>query len=79
MIDLKKLHNSLVRWRLPHIAVMVIFIFIALDAWAFYKVNFKLLELNGSVGFMAIAGLVFGVITACLNYINGKYERDDHD
>lgn len=78
-MDLKKLHNSLVRWRLPHMAVMTIFIFIALDAWNFYKANFKLLELNGSVGFLAIAGLVFGVITACLNYINGKYEKDDHD
>ena len=79
MINFKEIHDELVRWRIPHLITLMIFVAIAVNAWEFYKDNFQILEAGGSVAYAMICALVFGVITACLNYMGKKYEKDDHD
>ena len=79
MTTIKEAHAELVRWRIPHMATLVIFVLIAIDSWRFYKENFAILESSGAVAYAMICALVFGVITACLNYMGKKYEKDDHD
>ena len=79
MITIKQLHNELVRWRLPHMTTLIVFVLIAVNAWQFYKDNFAALEAGGAVAFGMFCALVFGVITACLNYMGKRYEKDEHD
>jgi hypothetical protein len=79
MISLKEAHEELVRWRIPHMLTLTIFVIITINAWEFYKTNFQVLESGGAVAFGAFCALSFGVITACLNYMGKKYEKDDHD
>lgn len=75
----KTLHTELVRWRLPHVSILLLFVLLEIDAWEFYKENHNSLEQSKAIGFLGFNAAVVGIITVCLKFMGSKYEKDSHD
>lgn len=76
---LKCLHSELVRWRIPHVTMLVIFVMLEVEAWEFYKQNFEVIENGKAVAFLGFNAAVVSIITVCLKFMGSKYEKDEHD
>lgn len=70
------LHIKLKQYRVIHISITIVFCFIAVDGWLWYKGNHGVIDMDGAAGF----GMIYLAIVGALKYaLENSRQDSDHD
>ncbi len=71
------LHETLKKYRVLAVAIILFFAVLTWDMWYWYKINFKALTLESGGTFASMVALAGGALKMALSNIMGRHESDD--